>query len=247
MFSLWEDDHLGQMVTAHSLGCVMSMLVVQELHLWLCLADMRDADKIRFLNSPVSKTGLFSDTVKSFAQQFLAAQKQTEAIKHIMPSHAAAASTSTESSERAVGGSRVKPFHAPSAHPWNQVSVAQHTQTPLRATPEPTEPGLCVPPRCPTMGICVGPLVPLTWPLRAWLVLPSSSRWLLWTTRQDYAIQFTSHPPKFRSIHFTLVKELVPPANMRTGFTAPTSLYPRRRVTASLGPVCLELRLAFEE
>ncbi len=30
----------------------MSTLVVQERHLWLCLADMRDTDKVRFLNSP---------------------------------------------------------------------------------------------------------------------------------------------------------------------------------------------------
>lgn len=63
----------------------MSMLVVQECHLWRCLANMRDTDKIQFLNSRVSLTGLFSDTVKNFAQQFSAAQKQIEAIKHILP------------------------------------------------------------------------------------------------------------------------------------------------------------------
>lgn len=76
-------------VTARSLGSVMSTIVVQECHLWLVL---RDADKIQFLNSPVSQTGLFSNTVESFAQQFLAAQKQAEAIKHILPRRTAAAS-----------------------------------------------------------------------------------------------------------------------------------------------------------
>ncbi|RXN32928.1 translation initiation factor IF-2-like protein [Labeo rohita] len=72
-------------VTARSLGQVMSTLVVQERHLWLNLAQMADADKARFLDAPVSQTGLFGDTVEDFAQQFLAVQKQTEAIKHILP------------------------------------------------------------------------------------------------------------------------------------------------------------------
>ncbi len=60
---------------------------------WLCLADMKEVDKARFLNAPVSQTGLFGDAVENFAQQFSAAQKQTEAIRHILPRRAAAAST----------------------------------------------------------------------------------------------------------------------------------------------------------
>ena len=80
-------------VTARAVGRAMSTMVVQERHLWLCLADMRDTDKIRFLNAPVSQTGLFGDAVQNFAQQFSAAQKQTEAISHIMPRRSAAAST----------------------------------------------------------------------------------------------------------------------------------------------------------
>ncbi|RXN28629.1 guanylate cyclase 2G-like protein [Labeo rohita] len=71
-------------VTAWSLGCVMSTLVVQECHLWLCLADMRETDKMQFLNSHVSQTGLFGDALENFAQQFSAAQKQTEAVTSCM-------------------------------------------------------------------------------------------------------------------------------------------------------------------
>ncbi len=63
-------------VTSQSLGYVMSTLVVQECHLWLCPADM---------NAPVLQTGLFGDAVESIAQQFSAAQKQTEVIKHRSP------------------------------------------------------------------------------------------------------------------------------------------------------------------
>ncbi len=46
-------------VTARALGQPMSTLVVQERHLWLTLADMRESDKHRFLDSPISQAGLF--------------------------------------------------------------------------------------------------------------------------------------------------------------------------------------------
>ncbi len=71
-------------VTAQSLGRAMSMLVVQEHHLWLCLADIKEQENVQFLNVPLSQTSLFGDTVESYAQQFSAAQKQTEVIKHFM-------------------------------------------------------------------------------------------------------------------------------------------------------------------
>ncbi len=71
----------------------MSTLVVQERHLWLNMADMREPDKVWFLNSPVCQAGLFGDAVENFAQQFSMAQKQKEAIKHILPRRPAAAST----------------------------------------------------------------------------------------------------------------------------------------------------------
>ncbi len=70
-------------VTARSLGR----------NLWLNLTDMREAEKVRFLNAPVFQTGFFGDTVENFAQQFSVAQKLTEAIKHILPRRPAAAST----------------------------------------------------------------------------------------------------------------------------------------------------------
>ncbi len=72
-------------VTARSLGKAMSTMVVQERHLWLNLAEMKDADKAHFLDAPISQVGLFGDTVEGFAQQFSAVQQQTEAIQHILP------------------------------------------------------------------------------------------------------------------------------------------------------------------
>ncbi len=42
-------------VTARALGQTMSTLVVQERHLWLTLADMRESDKHRFMDSPLQR------------------------------------------------------------------------------------------------------------------------------------------------------------------------------------------------
>ncbi len=70
--------------TARSLGKAMSTMVVQERHLWLNLAEMRDVDKARFLDAPISQVRLFGDTVEGFAQQFSAVQQETEAIQHTM-------------------------------------------------------------------------------------------------------------------------------------------------------------------
>ncbi len=60
-------------------------VLVQEHHLWLNLAEMKDVDKARFLDAPISQAGMFGDTVECFAQQFSAVQQQTEAIQHILP------------------------------------------------------------------------------------------------------------------------------------------------------------------
>ncbi len=49
-------------VTARSLGKAMSTMVVQERHLWLNLAEMKDVDKARFLDAPISQGGLFGSS-----------------------------------------------------------------------------------------------------------------------------------------------------------------------------------------
>ncbi len=146
----------------------------------------------------------------------------------------------------------------------NQVSVTLHTQTPPPAITGQAVtgpgPGPCVPPRCPTAGTSVSPLVPLARSLRAWLALPGPSRWLLRTIRLGYAIQFARRPPKFRGVHFTSVKavdapvlcaeiavllakdaiEPVPPADMRSGFYSPYFIVPKK--SGGLRPI-LDLRV----
>ncbi len=52
-------------VTTRSLGKAKSTMVVQERHLWLNLAEMKDVDKARFLNAPISQGGLFGARLQS--------------------------------------------------------------------------------------------------------------------------------------------------------------------------------------
>lgn len=72
---------------ARAFSQAMSFIVVQERHNWLNLAEMRDADKVCFLETLISQGGLFGDIVKDFAQQFSVVKKQIEAIKYIFPLH----------------------------------------------------------------------------------------------------------------------------------------------------------------
>ncbi len=129
-------------VTARSLGKAMSTMVVQERHLWLNLAEMKDVDKARFLDAPISQGGLFGDTAEGFAQQFSAVQQQTEAIQHILPRRDApstAAPGARPQSARRRGrppaSSRAAPPQAESTHrPARRASRR-------RAAPPASQPG----------------------------------------------------------------------------------------------------------
>ncbi len=93
-------------------------------------------------------------------------------------------------------GSRVRSenvMHSPTppAQPWSQVSVAPHTQTPLRDA-LPFELGPCAPLRCPTAGTSVTPLVPLVRSLGALLELG------LWGPLRD-----RNQSPVSLSVHLT--------------------------------------------
>ncbi len=59
--------------------------VLLERHRWLNLMEMKDTDKVAFLNSPVSPTGLSVSAVEGFAECFTAAQKSSQAMRHFLP------------------------------------------------------------------------------------------------------------------------------------------------------------------
>ncbi|KAL1279879.1 hypothetical protein QQF64_014479, partial [Cirrhinus molitorella] len=67
-------------MTAQAISRSMASLVVLKRHLWLNLTEIKDADKVPFLDSPVSPTGLFGPAVEGFAERFTAAQKSSQAM-----------------------------------------------------------------------------------------------------------------------------------------------------------------------
>ncbi len=126
-------------VTTQSLGRAMSTLVVQERHLWLCLTDMKEQEKVQFLNAPVSQTGLFGDAVESCAQQFSAAQKQTEAIKHIMRRRKPAAASTPAAAPQPARRRGRPPVAAPAPTPRQQPSTVRRRGAGHRQDAQPVQ------------------------------------------------------------------------------------------------------------
>ncbi len=52
--------------TAQAIGRSMSSLIVLECHLWLTMMEMKEEDKVSFLDAPVSSGSLFGPAVKGF-------------------------------------------------------------------------------------------------------------------------------------------------------------------------------------
>ncbi|KAL0173705.1 hypothetical protein M9458_029673, partial [Cirrhinus mrigala] len=57
--------------------------------------------------------------------------------------------------------------------------------------------------------------------MAAWLALPSPSRWLIWTVRLGYAIQFAKRPPRFSGIFYTSVYSDKDASALRTEIVVP--------------------------
>lgn len=58
----------------------MASLVVFECHLWLTLTEIKDTDKVPFLDTPISPTSLFRPAVEGFTERFTEAQKLSQAM-----------------------------------------------------------------------------------------------------------------------------------------------------------------------
>ncbi len=82
-------------MTAQAIGRSMASLVLLERHLWLNLTEMKDADKVPFLDSPVSPDGLFGPAVEGFAERFIATQKSSQTMRHFLPKRSSSAAASS--------------------------------------------------------------------------------------------------------------------------------------------------------
>ncbi len=71
--------------TAQAIGRSMSSLIVLERHLWLMMKEMKEADKVPFLDAPISSGSLFGPAVEGFAERFTEAQKSSQAMRHFLP------------------------------------------------------------------------------------------------------------------------------------------------------------------
>ncbi|KAI2660631.1 ORF V: Enzymatic polyprotein [Labeo rohita] len=113
--------------TAQAIGRSMASLVVLERHLWLTLTEIKDADKVPFLDAPISPTGLFGPSVEGFAERFSAAQKSSQAMRHFLPKR----SSSTAASGRPKSAPPQQPVKPASTTPSAAAAAAQ----PAKAEP----------------------------------------------------------------------------------------------------------------
>ncbi len=76
---------------------------------------MKEADKIPFLDAPISSGSLFGPAVEGFAERFTESQKSSQAMRHFLPKRTSSTSASS------------RPKSAPT----------QQTAKPVSTTPEP--------------------------------------------------------------------------------------------------------------
>ncbi len=70
---------------AQALGKAMGFMIVLQRHLWLNLADLKDADHQVLLNATMTPSSLFGDVVESIIEPFVEAQKRGKAMSHAFP------------------------------------------------------------------------------------------------------------------------------------------------------------------
>ncbi len=129
--------------TAQAIGRSMASLVVLERHLWLTLTEIKDADKVSFLDAPISPSGLFGPAVEVFAERFTEAQKASQAMRHFLPKRSSSAAA--QSRPKTVPTQQpAKPAPAVSApqpaktqQTWGRSRSARRHPFPKRQGPRP--------------------------------------------------------------------------------------------------------------
>ncbi len=168
--------------TAQAIGRSMASLVVLERHLWLTLTEIKDADRVSFLDAPISPSGLFGPAVKGFAERFTEAQKASQAMRHFLPKRSSPAATMQLS---AVIVEKIKHKHS-----------QKESNFPLPSLTS------ALPP-------CSRPLEfiqPLATRAEAWQDIPRVSEWVMATIKQGYSLQFARRPPRFSGVVSTSVQ-----------------------------------------
>ncbi len=92
--------------TAQAIGRSIASLVVLERHLWLTLTEIKDADKVSFLDASMSPSGLFRPAVEGFAEHFTEAQKASQAMRHFLPKRSSSAAAQSRPRLRRLSSPR---------------------------------------------------------------------------------------------------------------------------------------------
>ena len=135
--------------TAQAIGKSMASLVVLERHLWLNLTEIKETDKTRFLDAPVSSSGLFSLAVKGFSERFTEAQKASQAMRHFLPKRSSSASSKTKpaSSPHPAKPAKQVSQPRPAADTFRQPRSTKRYPMPRRQGPRPSGVSDPVPPK----------------------------------------------------------------------------------------------------
>ncbi len=97
---------------AQAVGKAMGFMVVLQRHLWLNLADLKEADRKVLLNAPVTPSGLFGDAVESITERFAEAQKRAK-DEHVMPRRTFQQQTARSRSSSAPGSAQRRDIPRP--------------------------------------------------------------------------------------------------------------------------------------
>ncbi len=130
----WGSKH-----TARAVGRSMAGSVAAERHLWLNLTEIREKEKVFFLDAPISQSGLFGEAVSSVVEKFRSAKTQSAALKQFMPrrtrDHSTPSSVSREHSlprKEPFGGSGAQATHPPATAVWGARGRSFPHQRPRR-------------------------------------------------------------------------------------------------------------------
>ncbi len=81
--------------TDQAIGRSMSSLIVLEHHLWLTMMEMKETDKVPFLDTPILSGSLFGPAVEGFAERFMEAQKSSQVMRKFLPKCTTSSSASS--------------------------------------------------------------------------------------------------------------------------------------------------------
>ena len=121
--------------TARAIGRSMSALVSTERHLWLNLTGIKEKERLFLLDSPISPSGLFGDSVNTVVDRFREVKKHEEAFVQFLPRRTQGEGPSA--TQPRPGPSKTREVkkqsvadRAPPRRDWGQVRRAQQPPKP---------------------------------------------------------------------------------------------------------------------